>query len=139
MPFHQTLEVPIRGMDCPECTRHVRDAISGLPGVESVDVSLDGTVTVRTAALAWAGEAPEVTAESFKAKRGPHPAALHDAVAFLQQALTDGPRSKAVVLKEAHEAGIAARTLYRAGEHLRIVSQSGEDGDTFWRLPSLSH
>jgi len=27
-------------MDCPECTQHVRHAISALPGVESVDVSL---------------------------------------------------------------------------------------------------
>ncbi len=36
----QTLEIPIRGMDCVECTRHVERAISGLPGVESVEVLL---------------------------------------------------------------------------------------------------
>ena len=35
-----TLEIPIRGMDCAECTRHVQEAIAGLPGVESVDVLL---------------------------------------------------------------------------------------------------
>ena len=36
----QTLEVPIAGMDCAECTEHVRHAIAGLPGVASVEVFL---------------------------------------------------------------------------------------------------
>jgi Cd2+/Zn2+-exporting ATPase/Cu+-exporting ATPase len=36
----QTLEIPIAGMDCTECTQHVRQAIAGLPGVEAVDVFL---------------------------------------------------------------------------------------------------
>lgn len=36
----QTLEVPIQGMDCVECTRHVQRAIADLPGVVSVDVFL---------------------------------------------------------------------------------------------------
>lgn len=36
----QTLEVPIKGMDCTECTQHVQKAIAGLPGVASVDVFL---------------------------------------------------------------------------------------------------
>ena len=35
-----TLEVPIQGMDCADCTRHVREAIETLPGVQSVDVFL---------------------------------------------------------------------------------------------------
>jgi len=35
-----TLEVPVAGMDCAECTQHVRHAIAGLPGVASVDVFL---------------------------------------------------------------------------------------------------
>jgi len=35
-----TLEVPIQGMDCVECTQHVKRAISSLPGVDSVDVLL---------------------------------------------------------------------------------------------------
>ncbi|MCU0503649.1 MAG: HAD-IC family P-type ATPase, partial [Anaerolineae bacterium] len=34
------LEVPVAGMDCAECTQHVRHAIAGLPGVVSVDVFL---------------------------------------------------------------------------------------------------
>src|SRR3989304_5257587 len=36
----QTLEIPVRGMDCAECTEHVRHAIAALPGVESVNVFL---------------------------------------------------------------------------------------------------
>ena len=34
------LEVPIQGMDCADCTRHVQRAIARLPGVESVEVFL---------------------------------------------------------------------------------------------------
>jgi Cu+-exporting ATPase len=36
----QTLTIPIKGMDCAECTRHVGHAISKLDGVTSVDVLL---------------------------------------------------------------------------------------------------
>jgi P-type Cu+ transporter len=34
------VEVPIQGMDCAECTMHVRQAIARIPGVASVDVFL---------------------------------------------------------------------------------------------------
>ncbi|HEX9617087.1 MAG TPA: HAD-IC family P-type ATPase, partial [Anaerolineales bacterium] len=40
VPEPTTIEVPIQGMDCADCTRHVQRAIAGLPGVESVDVFL---------------------------------------------------------------------------------------------------
>jgi P-type Cu+ transporter len=40
VPQMKTIEVPVRGMDCADCTRHVQRAIAGLPGVESVDVFL---------------------------------------------------------------------------------------------------
>jgi Cd2+/Zn2+-exporting ATPase/Cu+-exporting ATPase len=36
----QIMEVAVRGMDCADCTVHVRRAIEALPGVESVDVLL---------------------------------------------------------------------------------------------------
>ena len=36
----QTLQIPIAGMDCAECTQHVQHAIAALPGVESVEVFL---------------------------------------------------------------------------------------------------
>ncbi|HZR39232.1 MAG TPA: cation-translocating P-type ATPase, partial [Ktedonobacteraceae bacterium] len=40
MAKHTTIEVPVQGMDCTECTMHVRKAIAALPGVEAVDVLL---------------------------------------------------------------------------------------------------
>lgn len=36
----QTIEVPIAGMDCAECTHHVQAAIAALPGIQSVEVLL---------------------------------------------------------------------------------------------------
>jgi len=42
----QTLEVPVKGMDCAECTQHVQHAIAQLPGVESVNVFLSSEKAV---------------------------------------------------------------------------------------------
>ncbi|MCL4561683.1 MAG: cadmium-translocating P-type ATPase [Chloroflexi bacterium] len=36
----QTLEIPVKGMDCAECVLHVEHALAGLPGVDSVQVYL---------------------------------------------------------------------------------------------------
>jgi len=36
----QRIEVPVKGMDCSECTLHVQHAIRALPGVQSVEVFL---------------------------------------------------------------------------------------------------
>lgn len=40
MPDFEVVEVPIQGMDCAECTNHVKTAIGGLPGVASSEVYL---------------------------------------------------------------------------------------------------
>lgn len=40
MNSFQTIEVPVKGMDCADCTRHVQHALAQLPGVESVEVFL---------------------------------------------------------------------------------------------------
>ena len=40
MAYPQTVEIPIKGMDCTECTMHVQHAIAGLPGVHEVNVFL---------------------------------------------------------------------------------------------------
>ena len=42
----RTVEIPIQGMDCVECTQHVRQAISVLQGVRSVDVLLSSQKAV---------------------------------------------------------------------------------------------
>ena len=36
----RTVEIPVKGMDCAECTDHVRHALAALPGVTSVEVFL---------------------------------------------------------------------------------------------------
>lgn len=40
MPETRTLQIPIAGMDCAECTEHVHKAITALPGVSDVNVLL---------------------------------------------------------------------------------------------------
>src|SRR5438132_7422976 len=36
----QTVEIPVKGMDCASCVTHVQEAIAALPGVRSVQVLL---------------------------------------------------------------------------------------------------
>ena len=36
----QTIEIPIKGMDCASCVKHVHEAITALPGVSSANVLL---------------------------------------------------------------------------------------------------
>jgi Cd2+/Zn2+-exporting ATPase/Cu+-exporting ATPase len=40
MSSQQTIELPIQGMDCTECTMHVQHAIASVPGVKHVEVFL---------------------------------------------------------------------------------------------------
>ncbi|MGN6563877.1 MAG: heavy metal translocating P-type ATPase, partial [Thermomicrobiales bacterium] len=40
MSAERTVEVPIRGMDCDECARHVQAALCAVPGVRSANVLL---------------------------------------------------------------------------------------------------
>ena len=42
----QTLEIPIRGMDCAECAQHVQHALKELPGVASANVFLSSEKAV---------------------------------------------------------------------------------------------
>jgi Cd2+/Zn2+-exporting ATPase/Cu+-exporting ATPase len=45
----QTIEIPVKGMDCAECVMHVQHAIAQLPGVEHVEVYLASEKAVLTA------------------------------------------------------------------------------------------
>ena len=36
-----TTELKITGMTCQNCVRHVREALQGVPGVQSADVNLE--------------------------------------------------------------------------------------------------
>ncbi|MBX7215121.1 MAG: cation transporter, partial [Thermoflexales bacterium] len=44
----QKLEVPIAGMDCADCARHVQKALSGVPGVGSAEVLLGAEKAILT-------------------------------------------------------------------------------------------
>jgi len=46
MAKNKTLEIPVRGMDCADCTRRVRKAVSDVPGVKSVNVLLSSEKAV---------------------------------------------------------------------------------------------
>lgn len=46
MATSKTIEVPIQGMDCADCTRHVQHAIATVPGVQSVNVFLSSEKAV---------------------------------------------------------------------------------------------
>lgn len=39
-PAYRVVELPVRGMDCAECTQHVQRALAAVAGVESVEVFL---------------------------------------------------------------------------------------------------
>lgn len=47
----QTIEIPVKGMDCTECTQHVHHALAQLPGVEKVEVFLAAEKAVVAADL----------------------------------------------------------------------------------------
>lgn len=45
-PKSQVIELPVRGMDCVECSQHVQHALAAIPGVESVTVLLSSEKAV---------------------------------------------------------------------------------------------
>jgi copper chaperone CopZ len=54
--FMTTMTKAIEGMSCGNCVRHVTEAIQGVPGVKSVDVSLEG----KSATIKFDGQVDEV-------------------------------------------------------------------------------
>lgn len=83
--------------------------------------------TTAAALLAAAAESQEEKSERL------------DAVAFLRERLSDGPKPYKDILREAKDSGISERTLDRAKAALRVVSKRqgfGRDGGWEWRLPS---
>lgn len=63
-----------------------------------------------------------------------------EADAWLREALTDGPMLSRDIKRDAEQAGIARRTLFRAKHRLGIEADRvgyGRDGKWFWRLPAV--
>lgn len=99
--------------------------------------SLDGqTVPVVT----WEPEPVNVRLEDVlptQGQPGPDPEAQREAEDFLRQALADGPRPAADVIREGADLGISRRTLYRAKARVGQSERVGgvaDRGAWLWRL-----
>jgi len=93
-PHTASLELPIAGMDCAECTAHVQRALAAVPGVQSVEVLLAAEkailqvepaqlnlLAIRAAVEAAGYSVPETAAPTMPDARPGTPA-------FTRQALT---------------------------------------------------
>jgi copper chaperone CopZ len=78
------LEVPVRGMDCAECTQHVQQALAALPGVKSVQVYL----TSEKAAIQY--DPAQVNLIAFQAAVDVHSSDPHPLRAGLWRGLARG-------------------------------------------------
>lgn len=58
----QTTEFKIEGMDCAHCVESVTNAVSGLPGIENVTVSLASNSAVVTRDTALVSDAAIIEA-----------------------------------------------------------------------------
>jgi AAA domain-containing protein len=98
--------------------------------------SRDGEA-IPTSLLTLLGES-ETSADALLLPRNEaETTALDEAEEFLIQELAEGERPVKEVRKAASDAGIQARTLKRAKEHLRVESHrvGGSKGAWFWALP----
>jgi hypothetical protein len=101
--------------------------IMGMP------VPVEGGPAEDVAVARWTGQLDLSADDLMSRKKSQQPAeAFAQAEAFLQQALANGPRPKADIVRDARELGISERTLHRA---LKQVGQSdGNPKGATWRL-----
>lgn len=102
-----------------------------------VEVLNGSTVPVVT----WESEPVSIRLEDVlptQGAPGPDPEAQREAEDFLRQALADGPRPAADVIREAAGLGVSRRTLYRGRKNVgvRTERQGGiaDKGAWMWRL-----
>ncbi len=89
---------------------------------------------IRDTGLFWAGTS-ELTADDISQMQpNKRKHQRQTAMEWLKDYLHDGPQPAVAITAAASAVGIAARTLDRAKEHLRILS-SKESGQWYWRLP----
>jgi len=98
--------------------------------------------TIEHAQFAWTGKS-DLTAEHILASdkdAATEISSVNEAIDFLNEALANGPVAQKQLKREAAQAGIADRTLYRAKEKLRIKSRkSGFDGNWTWEPPKVAN
>lgn len=95
------------------------------------------TYTINDGRFLWGGES-ELTAEQVLADQagGEEKNQLEDAKGFLRDLLRDGPLPSSEVKRQAKEAGIAERTVWRAKTTLGVKAvKGGFEGGWKWSLP----
>src|SRR5262249_33756186 len=79
---------------------------------------------IRTSAVMWGNEAPDVAAEDLLRERGRGSEKVGEAAAFLAQLLAGGPMAEDEVKRRAEKKGISAASLRRAKKKLEIESHA---------------
>ena len=95
------------------------------------------TYTINEGRFLWGGES-DITAEQVLADQagGEERNLLEDAKRFLRDLLRDGPLPSSEVKRQAKEAGIAERTVWRAKTTLGVKAvKGGFEGGWKWSLP----
>jgi len=80
----------------------------------------------------------DYTASDLLGSPTQHEGRLAEAMAFLAETLADGPVEQTTIMRQAVAGGLACRTVERAKERLRIVSERkgwGPGSKCFWSLP----
>jgi putative DNA primase/helicase len=99
-----------------------------LPGINASHIAWGAAV---------AGTARELLTDPGDAEDGEQ-TALEGAADFLREMLEDCPVWTKELEAQAKEAGIAWRTVRRAGDSMSIIKQRGAEGRWYWKLPRLS-
>src|SRR5262249_40700274 len=91
---------------------------------------------LQTSRVAWEPEPVTTTAdEVMRTQASEHGSALREAEEWLQETLTE-PTPAAEIFRMAEDAGISRKTLRRASESLRILTEkTGMKGGWVWSLP----
>lgn len=82
----------------------------------------------------WEGQV-DMSVEDLFAHQDEDRSALDEAKQFLHDALFEGPKPGKEVQREAREAGVAERTLWRAKSRLGVKAKKEGAGGWFWVLP----
>lgn len=104
-------------------------------------VALIGDEAIWAPKVIWEDKTVAISADEAVAPEGQSGAdsALDDAVAFLEDALSQGAMAVAEIKKQSRDAGVAERTLRRAKDRLGVIarkSASEVNGPWKWALPS---
>lgn len=88
---------------------------------------------IKTSCVEWGGPSPFSAKELMNTKSSSKGSALQDAIDFLEQELSTGPKPARDLFESATTEGIAKSTLRRAKDGINVSIKKGKDG-WFWQL-----